>query len=422
MTAHKKLFDNGILVIGVIIFSLFLLLPEPDSPWMVSVVKASLVQDCSTLFCTATQRLTKIFWTYLGPMEVASSTLKGKGGPSDLAQDIVGFRALVAQRNPYPVLGPAFRELGLEWEIEHASTHPPMAFLFVAPVAFLSWNWASAVWAWLMLVLCVFAFRCYGTSWKAAVGLTPIILLWPPVATSLGQLTILWLFALAVGYRFEEKGQFWSGVSIGLAALTRFFPGLLVGSFILKRQWRALLGFVSIWIVFLSILMLLHPNSIGQYVQVNRSTSQDMIQRVDNASPLFNSYRFGSWIGVVLLLFLFLVIVWVNRDCFYRPKLFVSSRLWILLSFFSVVLLPISWIYSMTPLLPVILLLISRKKLSTMIVGCCCLAIPCFIPAFGPATVLPLMLVNLLVGIGLLFDGLPYRLFTAVSLKDLGMV
>ncbi len=34
-----------------------------------------------------------------------------------------------------------------------------------------------------------------------ALGLTPIALAWPPVATSLGQFTIVWLLGFAVGFR-----------------------------------------------------------------------------------------------------------------------------------------------------------------------------------------------------------------------------
>ena len=352
-------------------------------------------------------------------MRQASLTLKGRGDPTDIAQDIVGFRALANRQDPYPILGPAYRSLGLEWvgEVRNASTHPPMAFLFVAPIAFLSWNWASALWAWLMITLVILSFRCYGISWKAAIGLTPIALLWPPVATSLGQLTIIWLFALSAGYYFERTKQFWSGIFIGLGAITKFFPGVLIISFLLKRKWIALLGFVSTFILSIILLLLLEPSSIYRYFEASQSTSSiAMILRLDNASLLINSYRFGGWVGVTMVLFLFLSIIWTNRDYFYAPLLYSSPRSWVLLSFFSVALLPISWVFSLAPLLPIVIILITRKKLSTLIIGVCCIVIPFIFPSYG--TAIPSAVVVLLVGVGLLFDGLPFKLFTAVSLQD----
>lgn len=389
MLLNRGLIDNVLLIIGIAILALFLLLPERNRPL-----------------------------TYYSYFE-ASSTLKGEGGPSDITQDIIGFRALVRQQDPYPILGPAARELGLEWDVNHTSTHPPTAFLLVAPIAFLPWNWAAAFWAWLMLVLLVFTFRCFGISWKASAGLVPVALLWPPIATSLGQMTIIWLLAVAVGYHFQSKQRLPSAISIAVSSLAKFFPGLLAVVFLLKRQWHALLSFVSVWILSLVILVLLHPQSIFRYIEVNRSNSPDIIWRADNSSLLLNSYRAGGWIGVFLVLTLFILILWTNRDCFNNPQPVVFSKLWMLLTYFSVSLLPVFWIYSVTPLLPIIISLIFRKKLFTMTLGCCCLAIPVVVPAWGTRSVLPLVVVNLMVGTGLLVDALPFRMFTAVSLKDL---
>lgn len=387
---RRSLPENAVLAIGMVVFALFLLLPEPDKPLM-----------------------------YLTRWQVASATLRGKADASDVAQDIIGFRALVRQQDPYPILGPAGQDIGVEWQVLHTSTHPPTAFLLVAPIAFLPWRWAAAAWAWLMLALLVLTLRCYGVSWKTALGLTPVALLWPPVATSLGQMTIIWLFGLAAGYRLQSKRPLWSGMSIGLASMTKLFPGLLIVAFFLKRQWRALLGFVSIWLASLVILVLLHPGSIHRYLEVNRSTAPDMIWRADNSSLLLNSYRYGGWIGLALVLAFFLLIVWTNRDCLYDSEPFASPRLWRLLSYFTVALLPISWGYSIAPLLPIVTFLVSRRKLSTMIVGSWCIVISCVGPMWGPYSVLPLVLVNLLVGTGLLFDALPFRLFTAHYLRDL---
>lgn len=411
---NRKFSENIILGIGIVILFFLLLLPESRDPWEANIQSQEcvLLSPLPALSCKL----------YIGlrvnydVMQGASLALKGKAEPSDIAQDIVGFRALVNQQNPYPILGPEYRKLGLEGELGIASTHPPTAFLFLAPLAFLPWSWASALWAWFMLALIVLTFRYYGLSWKLAIGLTPIALLWPPVATSLGQLTVIWLFALVAGYYYEKRQNFWSGVMIGLAAITKFFPGILVLSFLLKRKWLALLGFLATFWASIIALLILHPGSILRYIEVNQINSKDVILHPNNLSLLINSYRFGGWVAVAMVLILFLSIIWTNRKFLYAPLLFSSSRLWILLSYFSVALLPIAWPYSLTPLLPVVIMLISQKKLSVLTIGFSCLIIPIIFPSFG--TAIPFAAVILLIGLGLLIDGLPFKIFTAVSLQD----
>src|SRR5438067_3229631 len=87
----------------------------------------------------------------LGGIRTAAAQLRGEGPPVDLVQDYVGARRFVERRDPYPVLTDAYASVGLQWRAEHRSTHPPTAFLFVLPVAWLPWKAAAAVWAALML-------------------------------------------------------------------------------------------------------------------------------------------------------------------------------------------------------------------------------------------------------------------------------
>ena len=412
---NRKLSEYIILTIGIVILFSLLMLPESRDPWEADIQSQEclLLSPLSALSCKLYVGIRVNYDVIQG----ASLTLKGKAEESDIAQDIVGYRALVDEQDPYPILGPEYRKLGLEGKLGITSTHPPMAFLFAAPIAFLPWSWASALWAWFMLALIVFTLRYYGLSWKVALGLTPIVLLWPPVATSLGQLTIIWLFALVAGYHYENRQNFWSGILIGLAAITKFFPGILAISFLLKRKWLALLGFLAVFFASLIALLILHPGSILRYIEVNQINSKDVILHPNNLSLLANSHRFGGWVAVGMVFLFFLSIIWANRKYLYSPLLYSSPRLWILLSYFSVALLPIAWPYSLTPLLPVVIMLISRKKLSTVTVGFCAIVITCIFPSFG--TAIPFAAVILLIGLGLLIDGLPFKIFTAVSFKIL---
>jgi len=111
--------ENGVLVAGVGVFVFILFLPKP----------------------IVNNRV-----TYLNSIEIASQSLKFQAYDGDIAQDMIGFRALVSRQDPYPVLGTVFqKEIGLNWNLLIESTHPPTAFLFAAPVALFPWKIASGL-------------------------------------------------------------------------------------------------------------------------------------------------------------------------------------------------------------------------------------------------------------------------------------
>lgn len=350
----------------------------------------------------------------------AARTLKGASAPADLAADIIGLRAMARQEDAYPILGQAAKALGLQWPVNHVSTHPPMACLLVAPVAFLPWPLAAMLWAWMMLALLAFSFRLYGLPWLLALGLTPIALLWPPVATSLGQLTIIWLWGFALGFRNRQHNHFLAGIGLGLAALTKLVPGLMIILFLSKKRWHAFLGMALVGTVSLASVLVLSPASFTQYFQANRSNARAMFLREDNASLLGAGYRWGAAWGVIVAIMFLALVCWANRKAAFDEKApFPTARLWMLLTYVLVALLPLFWIYSLTPLLPVIGWLLGRGKLSTLAVGLCCIGIPLFVPIWGVAAVLPLVLVNVLVGVGLLVDASRCRVLTADSFRAL---
>lgn len=350
-------------------------------------------------------------WSYLDTIRHASTTLKGQTPFSDFAAEVVGFRALYHKTDPYPVLGAAFKDLGIDWDVVHPHSHPPTSYLFAAPVAFLPWPWASAIWAWLMLGLIALSYRFYGLSWKKALGLMPFTLLWPPTSVALGQVTILWLFFLAMAYYFRKSELFWSGVGVGLASATKFLAGAIMAIFLLKRKWRAVLGFLSIWIVMLSTVSILNYTAIPRYFVVSRQVSAGIISRTDNQSPIIASYRYGGLIGLILLLIFFALIIFVNRRYFFDWKSFPSTRAWILSSYFSVALLPTSYLYALIPLLPVIIFLLYERKIATTILALYAILIPSIFIYGGERDVLPIASVSVSLGLAFILDILPYRVF-----------
>jgi hypothetical protein len=341
----------------------------------------------------------------------ASYVLKGQAPFEDIAQDMVGFRALVEHSDPYPILGPAFRDIGINWNVDHASTHPPTCFLLVAPIAYLPWQWASTLWAWFMAGLLFLSFHFYGLRWRVALGLTFIALLWPPVATSLGQTTILWLCGLAWAYSFLHRNPFWSGAGIAIASFAKLLPLVLIAVCLCKRLWRGITGVALFWALALGFLLSIAPGSLLRYAEVNASNSLDIFLRNDNSSLLATGYRTAGWPGVACALLFLALVVATNRDCLTRagtePALML--RLWMVFSYLAVALLPIAWIYSIVPLLPVVLFLLSKGRLDLTLISVAAILIPEFAPAWGKGSVGPLVTVNILVGIGLILHVRPVK-------------
>ncbi len=347
---------------------------------------------------------------YRGTIRQASLTLKGQAAYNDLASDIVGYRAMVAKSDPYPILGPAMRSLGINWNVRRPSTHPPTAYLLVAPVAHLPWGLASGIWAWLMLGLLYLSFRAMGLRRFVALGVTPLAVFWPPIATSLGQMTMIWLFGITAAYTLARERPFWSGVGIGLAAMTKLFPGLLIILFLRNRLWRAILGFSAVGAVSLLILVWIAPDCLSRYAEVNRLTSVETILRQDNSSLPGTAYRVGGWPGVIGVLLFLSLVVSANRDCLLSWRESAPPlKLWMLGMYLTVALLPIAWIYSVAPLLPVILFLIRQEGRAPQVAGLVALVTPFFATPWGLYSVPPLVTVHIAVGVGLMLIGRSMR-------------
>jgi hypothetical protein len=360
-TSHPLKVENLLLITGAIVFLIILSMPNPDGSW-----------------------------SYLDTLRSASATLRGSGYPSDIMQDFVGFRALVKQEDPYPVLGPAFEALGINWDVKHVSTHPPTVYILTAPVAFLPWKLASMLWAYLMIILIMLSLRFYDLPWKLSIGLTPIILLWPPAAFSLVQVTIIWLFGLAAGYRYKEKIPFLGGVGIGLAAITKILPGLVILPFILKTRWRIVIGFGSLIGISMIAVAILHPAAFIRFLEVNQTNSLEMFRRADNGSIFaIPKFYFGTAGVIFSILFVLLILIFQIKQ-FFKGEKDVNNNQYLSLTYSSLLLLPICWIYSILPLLPVAVSLIMSKNKIRSLYGLNGLIAP-FLIFFSISTAQPLL-------------------------------
>jgi len=300
-----------------------------------------------------------------GPLDglrTVASSLRGEGAAlvfADFAQDLVGARALLSGADPYPVLGPAFENLGYLWPVEHRSTHPPTAFLFAVPFA--AAEWESAVRAWVALMLTMLAV----TGWALRLS-TPgtvalyLLLLWPPAAWSMVQLTPLWAAGMALAWRWRDRGAL-AGVALGVASLTKFLPALGLIPFLLRRQWSAVAGFGAVWIAALGVVMVMNPEALGRYAAVLPETAGQTVARSDNGALFAAAAQAGGVAGFLLACGMVLVVAWRAARLAFgeRPHEWTSWALWVWL---TVALLPIAWNYSLLPLAPWLLLVLRERR------------------------------------------------------------
>ena len=336
----------------------------------------------------------------LGGIRTAAAQLRGEGPPVDLVQDYVGARRFVERRDPYPVLTDAYASVGLQWRAEHRSTHPPTAFLFVLPVAWLPWKAAAAVWAALMLAAIGGAWLALGARPELAAALAPLTLVWPPAAWSLGQLTPLWLLGLALAWRERNRAPR-AGAAIALASLTKLLPALSLVPFLVLRSARVLRGFAVVWLAAALALVVVEPGVLGRYVTLSRSVGADQAARGENASLLwaFDHHLGAPGLAAGILVVALVVVTSIAR---LRSLGRLDEWTWCAWSWGGVALLPIAWIYSLLPLAPVLWLCIRRGRGVALGLALFAAAVPFTIDPFGLPGSLRLATATWCVGVSLL--------------------
>ena len=291
-------------------------------------------------------------WDLPWVLAVGPGMLAGDGRLlGDFATDVVGFRRLVEQRDPYPVLGEALREIGIDWDVPHRSTHPPTGYLIAAPIAYLSPASGARVWGAVGYALVFAAMLLYGLHARAALGVALAATAWKPFAASFPQATLVWLAAIAVVWRLRDRRPFWSGAAIGLAALTKLLPVGILGWFLFQRRWRAAVGTASVLAAGAIAVWLLSPGAFARWLEV-RETTRDIILRRDNASPFRHALAAGP-LGLAALASFVVALGARNRRPLFAPAS-CPDRAFFLYSYLAVLLLPIAWSYSFAPLLPVL--------------------------------------------------------------------
>jgi Glycosyltransferase family 87 len=316
-----------------------------------------------------------------GGIRTVSAQLRGEGPPVDLVQDYAGARAMVSGADPYPMLTQAYTEVGIRWPVNHRSTHPPTAFLLVMPVAWLPWNVAAAVWGVLMLAALGGSIWAFGAKPGVAAALTPLALLWPPAAWSVGQLTPVWLLGLALAWRFRNHARE-AGALIALASLSKIMPALALTPFALNRSWRAVWTFGILTGLASLALLLPRPSPLIRYLEIAGSTSAEQVTRGDNSALLpAATHAFGA-AGMVGALLVTAIVVSTSIQRWHRGiKLDLWE--WHVWTWVGVALLPIAWIYSVLPLAPSLVSVLRHGGVIERMLALVGVSIPFLIEPFG---------------------------------------
>ncbi len=270
------------------------------------------------------------WWVYYGyGFARALQVLLGRPVWEEFGQDWTGARGLVFGEPVYSAL---------------QTTHPPTSFVLAAPFAWLPYNVAQQFWLVLMLMILPLVGFGYAVSARRMVLLLPLALLWPPVIWGLHNLTIVWLVALSLAWRWRAHGGL-AGAAVGVAAATK---GLAVVSMVplVRRYGRRPIAGLALTGLVLCLPLLLRPELVSDYFTYGRASAEFWLSRPENGALLVVAAREFGWLGIVGVAVLLAAVA--RRGACEG----LSMRGWWCWSWIGVALLPIAWGYSLVPLLP----------------------------------------------------------------------
>ena len=211
--------------------------------------------------------------------------------------------------DPYSTnLAPIGAQLGLEtnWLV-HASETPPFLLCFepltrMRPRAAF-WIWTAINFSALAIAMCLLLVRRRGLSGRTAILLAGLMLMSAPVNLNFywGQSQLIVLALMVAAMRAMDRDRDGAaGLLIAAAALLRAYPLLLIGYFVLRRKWRAVI-FATIGIAaggFATVAILGLSQTLSFVHGALWLTDYRVVNRVDNLSlGPFASRMFWSLTG-----------------------------------------------------------------------------------------------------------------------------
>jgi hypothetical protein len=176
----------------------------------------------------------------------------------DILQGYTLARAIQDGINPYlatEVLAARYVDQVLSTAFAHPTPHPPTLGLLLLPLSLLDYPTAAVLWFGLEIVSLVASVHLLGRalgarlSFWATLGIATVLLIWYPfwVEMAWGQLQLPMLALLAGAWvALRSRRSALGGALVGLAILLKPFPLPLLLVFVLRKDWRALVGAGSV--------------------------------------------------------------------------------------------------------------------------------------------------------------------------------
>jgi glycosyl transferase family 87 len=123
----------------------------------------------------------------------------------------------------------------------HPNPHPPLLALMSLPLTVVPFPTVVFLWLGANAALLILVGRWMGLSPRWSLALAA----WPPLwcLLAIGQFELLILALAMSGWRAAAGGRDWrAGMWLGLAAVVKLYPALLLVPFAVRGRWRLLLG------------------------------------------------------------------------------------------------------------------------------------------------------------------------------------
>jgi hypothetical protein len=168
----------------------------------------------------------------------------------------------------------------------HPSPHPPFLALVSLPLTLIPFPAIVPLWLLLNLALLVVIGRCLGLSIQASLPLAA----WPPLWCLLyiGQLELVILALAMLGWRAAAADRDWrAGLWLGLAAVIKLYPALLLVPYAVRRRGRILLAAVCVFLLSqLGNLIVVGPaGEVRYYREILPTVSSEYVHLSLNSAP-----------------------------------------------------------------------------------------------------------------------------------------
>jgi hypothetical protein len=249
--------------------------------------------------------------------------------------------------------------------------YPPLIALLMMPITLLPVEIAYRLWVVIqaasLFVSIYFLARNLPMLGKWAWPLLLILALnmYPVyLAIDIGQVNMLVLLSLALTIHFARRGQLlWAGVWIGVGAMIKVVPLVLIGFFFLQKRWMVLIGaLISVVALFGVAMLVAGPNTVMSFFSSTlSSTIPSQVAIPANASIHGLIYRLTTTLGVpeigtavrwVLVLLCLGTVSLFSLKTYELPSapFLVAMSLWITAIF---IISPTTWEHNLPWMIPV---------------------------------------------------------------------